>query len=93
MYLAPADSDAEGSDFVISADECDGDGEPIVLKKNARSRYLALLEGEVGICCSCRFLIFLAKASAENRNQKMTKQRGISQFLSSPVLAMSDKLY
>ncbi|KMS94167.1 hypothetical protein BVRB_024130 [Beta vulgaris subsp. vulgaris] len=44
VYLAPAESDAEGSDFVISADESDGEGNKVVLKKRARSRYLALLE-------------------------------------------------
>jgi hypothetical protein len=46
VYLAPAESDAEGSDFVISADESDGEGGKVVLKKRARSRYLALLEGK-----------------------------------------------
>lgn len=43
VYLAPADSDAEGTDAVVS--ETDGEGEKVALKRRARSRYLGLLKG------------------------------------------------
>ncbi|CEO95234.1 NUC153 domain-containing protein [Plasmodiophora brassicae] len=42
VYLAPADSDAEGTDAVVS--ETDGEGEKVALKRRARSRYLGLLK-------------------------------------------------